>query len=173
MTIAAILGLMIIGILVYASAKADTMNIQRAEEIKAPPSRVFALINDLHNWPAWSEQDTADSTIQRTFSGTSSGKGSISEWVGTGKAGKGRMEITESIAPSRIIVKVDFEKPFLAHNINEFALEPHGEMTTVTWAWHGTTPYVLKVMSVFLNMDRFMGKHFETGLDSLKMLSEK
>jgi hypothetical protein len=173
MTVAIILGVIIVGILVYASTKADTINIQRSEEIKAPPSLVYPFINDLHNWPAWSERDIAESTIQRTFSGTASGKGAISEWVGTGKAGKGRMEITESIAPSRIIVKVDFEKPFLAHNINEFTLEPHDEMTTVTWTWHGTSPYVLKVMSVFLNVDRFMGKHFETGLRSLKLLSEK
>jgi len=32
---------------------------------------------------------------------------------------------------------------------------------------------MLKVMSVFMNMDRFMGKHFEQGLANLKAAAEK
>ena len=50
--------------------------------------------------------------MKRTFGETvSSGKGASSEWVSKGNAGCGRMEITESTAPSKITVRVDFVRP--------------------------------------------------------------
>ena len=66
-----------------------------------------------------------------------------------------------------------FIKPFEAHNVAEFTLEPHGETTTVTWAMHGPVPYFAKIIHVFLNMDTMVGKEFETGLENLKALTEK
>jgi hypothetical protein len=38
---------------------------------------------------------------------------------------------------------------------------------------HGPNLYVMKLMSVFTNMDRVMGKHFESGLENLKTVSER
>jgi hypothetical protein len=32
---------------------------------------------------------------------------------------------------------------------------------------------MMKLMSVFMNMDRMMGKHFEAGLENLKAVAEK
>lgn len=171
-TIAIIFVVVLIGVLGFAAMKPNTLNIQRVADIKAPPERIFALINDFHNWQAWAPQDRMDSTMKRTFGGTLSGKGASSEWVSKGKAGCGRMEITESAAPFKITVRVDFVKPFEAHNINEFTLEPMDDMTRVTWAMRGTKPYIAKVMSIFVNMDHLLGKHFEAGLHSLKTLSE-
>ena len=173
MTIAVILAVVLVGILGFAATKPNTLNIQRVADIKAPPERIFALINDFHNWQAWAPQDKMDSTMKRTFGGTVSGKGAFSEWVSNGNAGCGRMEITESTAPFKITVKVDFIKPFEAHNINEFTLETMNDMTRVTWAMRGTKPYIAKVMSIFFKMDRVLGKHFEAGLNSLKTLSEQ
>jgi uncharacterized protein YndB with AHSA1/START domain len=173
MIIAIIFVVVLIGILGFASTKPNTLNIQRVADIKAPPERIFALINDFHKWPAWAPQDKMDSTTKRTFGGTVSGEGASSEWVSKGEAGCGRMEITESAAPSKITVRVDFVKPFEAHNANEFTLEPMNDMTRVTWAMHGTNPYMAKVVSIFVNMDHMLGKHFEAGLASLKTLSKR
>ncbi len=36
----------------------------------------------------------------------------------------------------------------------------------------GTNVFITKVMSVFVNMDKLMGKHFETGLDNLRKIAE-
>jgi hypothetical protein len=47
------------------------------------------------------------------------------------------------------------------------------DMTRITWAMHGTNPYMAKVISIFVNMDHMLGKHFEAGLASLKTLSER
>ena len=110
--------------------------------------------------------------MQRTYSGAASGRGAISDWHSSGSAGIGRMSITESLPTTRISVKTDFVKPFEAHNMNDFVLEPARNATKVTWTMHGTNLYLMKVMGIFVNMDRVMGKHFEAGLHNLKTLAE-
>jgi hypothetical protein len=73
--------------------------------------------------------------MRRTFSGAAAGQTTVfSEWTSSGSAGKGRRSIVESVPPSIRSVKVDFLKPFEAHNINEFTSEPAGSSTKVTWA---------------------------------------
>jgi hypothetical protein len=112
--------------------------------------------------------------MKRIYSGAESGAGAISDWQGTGNAGKGRMTITESAAPNKVLARVDFVRPFVAHNVNEFVLEPSqpGTSTKVTWTMRGRNMFFMKVMDVFVNMDRMLGKHFEAGLQSLKIVSE-
>ncbi|MGA9473795.1 MAG: SRPBCC family protein [Terriglobales bacterium] len=164
---------LIAAVLAIAAFRPNTFSIRRSRSIEAPPEKIFALINDLHNWNQWAPQDREDSTMKRTFSGPESGIGAISEWKSSGSAGAGRMMITESTMPRKITVKVDFVKPFEAHNVNEFTLEPSGTSTTVTWSMHGTNLFIMKLMSMVVSTDRMVGKHFETGLDNLKVAAEK
>jgi uncharacterized protein YndB with AHSA1/START domain len=153
--------------------KPDTIHLERSILIKAAPEKIFPLINDLHKWDAWSEQDQGSAIIQKTFGGAEAGEGAASEWQGSGSSGKGRMLITESVPNKKVSVAVDFVKPFAAHNINVFTLQPAGGSTKVTWNFTGTNVYVLKVMTIFVSMDRIMGKHFETGLENLKAIAER
>jgi hypothetical protein len=37
---------------------------------------------------------------------------------------------------------------------------------------HGPSPFMGKIMHVFINMDRMVGKDFEIGLANLKRLTE-
>jgi hypothetical protein len=83
------------------------------------------------------------------------------------------MAITQSVPPGLISIKVDFVKPFEAHNINEFTLEPEGASTRITWTMDGTNLYIMKLMSIFVNMDSAVGKHFESGLKNLKGVAEQ
>jgi hypothetical protein len=109
----------------------------------------------------------------RTFGDATSGKGAVYTWEGNTDVGQGRMEIAESVPPSKVAIKLDFLKPFETHNIVEFTLEPKGDFTNVTWAMHGPNPYIAKVMQVFFSMDKMVGKDFETGLGNLKAIAEK
>jgi len=126
----------------------------------------------------WVPQDKEDPTMKRIYSGAESGAGAVSDWQGKGNAGKGRMTIVESAAPNKVLVKVDFVRPFVAHNVNEFVLEPNeepsepGSSTKVTWTMRGPNLFFMKVMGVFVNMDRMLGKHFEAGLQNLKSVLE-
>jgi hypothetical protein len=161
------------GILVYAATKPDTFRVQRSLAIKAAPDKIYALIVDLHAWRAWSPYEKKDPAMKRTFSGAASGKGAVYEWDGNKNVGTGRMEISEASAPSKVGIKLDFLKPFEAHHAAEFTMEPSGDNTIVTWAMYGSSPFMMKIMGTFMNMDRMIGDDFAVGLASLKAVAEK
>lgn len=160
-------------VLLFAASRPDTFHVQRSASIKAPPEKVFALINDYRNWNAWSPWEKKDPALKRTFSATTSGKGATYAWEGNKDVGQGRMEIAEAVAPSSITIKLDFVQPFEAHNIVDFTLTPLADATTVTWAMRGDTPYFAKIIHVFIDMDSMVGKDFEAGLANLKAIAEK
>src|ERR1700688_1529892 len=108
----------ITGIVVFADTKPNTIEVTRSITIQAPAEKIFPLIDDFHHWPGWAPQDKEDPTMKRIYSGEESVAGAISDWQGTGNAGKGRMTITESTAPNKVLVRVDFVRPFVAHNVN-------------------------------------------------------
>ena len=164
---------LVAGVLGFAATKPDTFSVQRSPGIKAPPEKIFAVLNDFHRWPDWSPWEKLDPAMKRTQSGAASGKGAIYEWDGNSKAGAGRMEIIESTPASKLGIQLDFIKPFEGHNIAEFSLTPEPDATRVNWVMHGPTPFVSKVMQVFVSMDTLIGKDFEEGLANLKVLAEK
>jgi uncharacterized protein YndB with AHSA1/START domain len=164
---------LVIALLILAATKPDSFQVQRSASIKAPPEKIFPLIDDFQNWGSWSPYENKDPAMKRTRSGPASGKGAVYEWDGDKNVGKGRMEIKESSPTSKIVIQLDFLKPFEAHNIAEFTLEPQGETTKVTWAMHGPAPFISKLMQVFINFDNMIGKDFEAGLANLKAVAEK
>lgn len=172
LTTAFVVVVIIISVLGLAAAKHARFTVQRSITIQVEPEKVFALINDLRRWPEWSANDPDDSTVRRKYSGASAGKDAVCEWEGTGRAGKGRIEIIES-SPYKIRLQADWAKPFAARNINTFTLEPQGIATRITWVLDGENVFILKVMTVFVHADRLMGTHLEAGLASLKSVAEK
>jgi uncharacterized protein YndB with AHSA1/START domain len=171
--IAAILGLAIAVVLILAAAKPNTFSVQRAISVKAPAERIFPLINDFHQWGSWSPYEHKDPAMKRTFSGAASGKGAVYAWDGNKNVGSGRMEILDASVPARIVIKLDFFTPFEGHNTAEFTMLPQGDATNLTWLMHGPAPFMAKIMHVFMNIDRMVGKDFEAGLANLKRLAEK
>ena len=172
-TIAVVVVVLLAAVLVFAATKPDTFRVQRVTSIKAPPEKIFPYINDLRSFGTWSPYEKKDPAMQRTFSGPASGKGAVYEWDGDKNVGKGRMEIADTAPPSKVAIKLDFVRPFEAHNIVEFTLAPKGDSTDVTWAMQGPVPYVAKIMHVFVDMDSMVGKDFEAGLANLKTVAEK
>ena len=163
----------IAGILIYASTRPDSFRVQRSISIKAPPDKIFPLISDLKAWVSWSPYEKKDPAMARTYGGVTAGKGATYEWAGNKNVGQGRMEILEATPPGKVLIKLDFLKPFEAHNTAEFTLAPKGDTTLVTWAIYGPSAFVTKVMGLFLDMDKMIGKDFEAGLADLKTLAEK
>jgi len=171
--IAIVVGVLITGVLGFAMTKPDSFNVQRTTKIKAPADKIFPLINDFNNWGSWSPWEKVDPAMKRTHSGAASGKGAVYEWDGNSKVGKGRMEITDASAPSKVTIKLDFLKPMEGHDTAEFTLAPEGDSTNVTWAMRGPAPFISKVMQVFISMDSMLGKEFDTGLANMKSAAEK
>jgi uncharacterized protein YndB with AHSA1/START domain len=172
-TILFIVVVLVAAVFIVAASKPDDFRVERSTNIKAAPSKIFPLISDFHQWALWSPWETIDPTMKRSFSGSSGGVGAAYAWTGDGKAGVGRMEIVEANAPEKIRIKLDFIKPFEAHNGAQYTLTPDAGGTRVTWVMDGRRPYIAKLMSIFFNMDRMIGKEFETGLANMKALAEK
>src|SRR4029077_20623116 len=140
--------LLIAAVLAFAATRPRSFSVKRSTAIKAPPRKIAGLIDDFHNWAAWSPWEKLDPAMQKTYSGAAEGRGAIYEWTGNSKVGAGRMEILEA-SPTRTTIKLDFLKPFENHNIADFTLEPAGDATNVTWAMHVPSPYVMRVMGLF------------------------
>jgi uncharacterized protein YndB with AHSA1/START domain len=168
-----VLAVAIAGVLGLAAMKPDTFRVQRATTIKAPPEKIFAFINDFRRWADWSPWEKKDPALKRTYGVAMSGKGALYAWEGNKDVGQGSMEIADSVPPSKVRLKLDFVKPFEAHNIVEFTLQPQGDATSVTWSMQGDTPFFGKIIHVFINMDAMVGKDFEAGLANLKTEAEK
>ncbi|WFP63831.1 SRPBCC family protein [Mesorhizobium sp. WSM4904] len=172
-TILVILVVIVAAVLVLAATRPNDFVVSRSAGIKAPSEAIFPLINDFKQWRAWSPFEKLDPNMQRTLSGADSGNGAVYAWEGNSKAGKGRMEITNSVPSSLVSLKLDFEKPFRANNTVDFTLSPSGDGTNVTWSMRGARPFIAKLMGLFMNFDALIGKDFEAGLDNLKRATER
>jgi len=171
--IAIVVVVAIAAFLAFPATKPDTFQVQRSTVIKAPPDKIFALIQDFHHWGVWSPYEKRDPDMKRTYGGPESGKGSMYAWEGDSKVGATRMETLDANAPSKVTIKLDFIKPFEGHNTAEFTMIPQSDATNVTWAMYGPNPYIAKVMQSVFNMDEMIGKDFADGLANLKTAAEK
>ena len=171
--IAAILVVAAAVVLVWAATKPDTFRVERSATIKAPPDKIFPLINDFKAWTAWSPYENKDPEVKRIYGPTTAGKGATYAWDGNSNVGGGNMLITDAPAPSKVALDLNMTRPMTAHNKVEFTLTPVGDSTTVTWTMNGNAPYWAKIFHVFFNMDKMVGGDFEAGLAKLKAVAEK
>lgn len=142
--------------------------IERSTTISAPPSDVFAQVNDFHNWEAWSPWAKLDPAAKNTFEGAASGKGAIFKWSGNDEVGEGIMTVTESRPDERIAINLEFVRPMADTCLTEFTFKPEGEQTTVTWTMSGQQNFMEKAFCMFMDMDKMVGGDFEKGLAQMK-----
>jgi carbon monoxide dehydrogenase subunit G len=163
----------IVGVLIVAAMRPDSFAVKRSIIVNAPPEKVHALINDFQAWQRWSPWENKDPGMKRTMSSATSGTGASYRWEGNKEVGQGVMTISSSTPPNQVVIQLHFIKPFEAKNEVDFSLVPKGQSTEVTWDMHGPSPFISKLMGVFMNFDKMVGKDFEQGLANLKALAEK
>lgn len=167
-TLAAIILLFVI---IVATRPAE-FRITRSANIAAPPEVVFALVNDLHKWDAWSPWAKLDPAMKKTHEGAESGVGAIYSWDGNNDVGAGRMTITETRTNEAVLIKLEFFKPMAAVSDAEFTFKPEGNQTAVTWTMSGKNNFVSRAFCMFMNMDKMVGGDFEKGLAQMKTVAE-
>lgn len=169
-----LLGLVVVlGIFAIVVAfQPSAFQVVRTTKISAPPQTVFAEVNDLHKWDAWSPWAKLDPAMKVTHEGAPAGKGAIYSWAGNKEVGEGRMTITESRPPELVRIQLDFIKPFASTSLTEFTFKPEGNQTSVTWTMSGEKNYISKAVCMFMNMDKMVGGDFEKGLAALKAVAE-
>ena len=155
----------------FVAGRPSQFRIVRSRTMAAPPEVVHALVNDFHKWIEWSPWEKLDPELKREYSGSPAGVGASYHWVGNNKVGEGRMTITDSQAPHRVTLRLEFLKPWKATNTTQFEFVPGGSGTTVTWTMTGTNNFMFKAMGLFMNMDKMVGPDFEKGLANLETAS--
>src|SRR5438874_7401780 len=83
MIIAITVAIAIAIVLILAATKPDTFSVRRVTTVRAPPEKIFPLINDFHQWGTWSPWEDKDPAMKRTYSGAGSGKGAVYAWTAT------------------------------------------------------------------------------------------
>lgn len=168
LAVAVLIGVM----LLIASRRPDTFRVARSREIAAAPEEIFGLINDLRKMNTWNPYALRKTGGNARYSGPDSGKGATYYFAG-GKSGSGHIEIVECQPHSRVTLRLVMVKPFKCDNTVEFMLAPKPGGTDVTWAMHGRQPLLGKLMTLFIDSDKMVGRDFEEGLANLKTMAEK
>ena len=169
---AALVGLVVAVLAVIVALQPSEFRIVRTATIAAPPTAVFAQVNDFHNWEAWSPWAKLDPAARNTFEGAPAGTGAVFAWAGNGNVGAGRMTIVESRPTELVRIRLEFMKPFTATNTAEFAFKPDGTQTAVTWSMFGHNNFIARAFCLFVNMDKALGGEFEKGLASMRSVAE-
>jgi carbon monoxide dehydrogenase subunit G len=163
-----IVALLLVGaLLALIATRPDTFHVERSAELVAPPDKVFALIDDLHQWPRWSPWEKLDPNMQKTYAGPPSGVGASYSWKGNSDVGAGRLTIVESKPAELVRVKLEFFAPFPGTSEARFELAPSGSGTKVRWSTDGENGFAAKAISLVIDMDKMMGDFFEQGLADL------
>ena len=159
-------------LVIFIAGRPDEFNVTRTATISAPPATVFAQVNDLRAWEAWSPWAKLDPNAKSTYEGPGAGVGSIMRWSGNKKIGEGAMTIVDS-QPDRLVrFKLEFLRPFKATNTAEFTFCPEGSQTVVSWTMSGHNNAGSKMFGLLMDCEKMVGKDFDRGLANLKSVAE-
>jgi hypothetical protein len=157
-------------------------SITRSATMAAQPAVVFAHVDDLHKWDAWSPWAKLDPASKVVFDGPPAGVGAIFRWAGNDQVGEGSMTIIESKPAELVRIRLEFIKPMAGTSTSEFTFTPVAPVgaeatsatpgTTVTWTMTGENDFIGRAICLFMNMDRMLGGQFEQGLTNLKGVVE-
>lgn len=163
----------VVGVLViYAERQPDVFRIGRMRYFLAPPEKIFPLMDNPREALRWSPFEK-DPNAKRSFDGPVSGVGAKYTWLGNNKMGQGDIEIIESTPNRRIVLRLNMIKPFKASNQVVYELEAVDGGTEVLWTMEGPQNLFGKVMNVFIDCEKMVGRDFERGLANLKVLAER
>ena len=167
------LAIAVAAILIYAATKPAHGTTSRSVTIKAPPEKIFPLIDSLRSMNTWNPFVKTDPNLKGDYSGPDSGKGAKYAFDGNKNVGAGHITITDSVPSSKVTMNLIMTRPFACDNIVQFTLVPAGDTTTVTWAMSGPAPYFMRVMGTIFNMEKMMQGTFDKGLADLKAMAER
>jgi hypothetical protein len=167
-----VLLLLILAFCVVVALRPADFRITRSITVAAPAAAIFPLVNDFHQWEAWSPWAKLDPKMSQDYGGSPAGTGATYHWAGNSEVGEGKMTITESRPSDLVSIRLEFLKPIAATNQADFTFQPQGNDILVTWTMTGRNNFVGKAAHLVMNIDKMVGKDFEKGLGQIKALAE-
>ena len=166
------IGAAVVALAVVVAVQPARFRVARSISIAAPPAQVFAHVNDLRRWEAWSPWLKEDPAARTAYEGPPAGPGAVFAWSGNGHVGEGRMTVTDSRPDELVRLRLDFVRPFSSTSVAEFTFAPDGGRTVVTWSMSGEKNLLAKAIHLVMDMDKMVGGKFEEGLAQMKALAE-
>ena len=134
------LALIFVALLILIATRPSEFRITRSIEIAAPPSVVFAQVNDYHKWDAWSPWAKIDPACRFGFEGAAAGVGAVFTWSGNNEVGEGRQEIVESREAEVVRIRLEFTRPFAANAPIPPPNPQDNSCTLPIWRWSDLPP---------------------------------
>ncbi|WP_394971437.1 SRPBCC family protein [uncultured Croceitalea sp.] len=173
MTFLYILGGIVLLILILGILAPKNYDVSRSIIVNKPKNEVFQSLRSLKKQGEWSPWEKKDPNMKKEFTGTDGEVGAKSAWMGNKDVGEGEQEITKIIEGERIEGKLRFFKPWKSEADCYFNVEEDTSSgTKVTWGFSGKNKFPFSIFMLFFSMDKTVGKDFEEGLDSFKILME-
>lgn len=165
---------LIILVVLLALIAPKTYDVSRSISISRPKPEVFDYLKSLKNSNEWSPWAKKDPNMEKKFTGTDGEVGCVSYWKGNKDVGEGEQEITKIVDGDRIESELRFLKPWKSTSDCYTTVEDSGSGNTkVTWGFSGKNKFPMSIMTLFMSMDKMVGKDFEEGLTTLKTVLEK
>ena len=142
--------------------------VERRITICAPPRVIFPMINDLRNWPLWTEWSRRDD-IHFSYGETPAGEDAMQRW--STRKMSGVMRITRSEPDTRIDYELEIS-PGFQRLLGRIELTEDGACTRVAWrcVWDlAHNPY-RRYLDLLCRW--WIARDFAAGLRNLKDLVE-
>ena len=134
--------------------------------IHAKPREVFPFVNDVRNWPLWTEWGRQPD-IRYSFPGETTGAGAVQQWET--RRMNGELRIVRSLPDERIVYDLDVNGGKYRFD-GVISLEEVGGSTRVTWLckWQsGPNPYG-RYLDIVCKL--MLKRDFQAGLENLRDL---
>jgi hypothetical protein len=161
----------IVAFLGFVAMRPAHYRVERSTEVAAPAEVVFDHVDAYKAWPEWSPWEKQDPAMEKTYEGPERGVGAMYSWKSS-KVGQGKMTTLESVPGKLVGIELKFIAPYQNTTRANFAFEPSGANTKVTWSMDGDNKFMGKLFGLFMDMDSMVGKDFEKGLAQLKTVAE-
>ena len=165
---------LVILIVILALVAPKTYEVNRSIDINKSLPEVFEYLKYIKNQNDWSPWKKKDPNMKQEFVGTDGEVGFLSKWEGNKDVGTGEQEILRIVENEVIESQLRFFTPFKSQSNAYLKVEDAGKnRTQVIWGFSGKNPIPFNIFMLFYNMEKAVGKDFEEGLASLKIILEK
>ena len=170
--ILAVLVVAIVAVLGYAATKPNTISYARSASINAPPEKITPLINDFRTWPrlvtVGEKGSEPEAHLQRQFQ-----RSRLRLCVGRQQERRLRSHGDPRVHAEKHPYQARFHYPLQGEQHGGLHIHSAREVPrNVDWVMTGENRFIGKVMSVFMDFDKMIGKDFEAGLAAMKTAAE-
>lgn len=161
----------IVGIAAYLAPKET--HITRRIVINQPKEVLFQKLVLLKTHEAWMPWGKKDPNMKINYSGTDGTVGFTSAWAGNKEVGVGEQEIIAIVPGERIEYALRFKEPMegvATAYLTTKALDEN--QTEVVWGFDTKNRFPATIFCMVFNMKKVLEGEFDSGLQSLKAISE-